>query len=310
MFKVATHSFQYYLSNLSEEQILAAYQSYEGRCFCQISSNTKGKPIVWKIKSAWWQDGKFICNIQVNYQNDLTQDIVSNAMFNENLGLWENAWQNNQGVLSSDQTPLVDIFLVFCFTNLPFNINQRETQNLKRGFMFAIYDGRYNLVSTVLRKLEDDILSNYIQNITPVFRDSMPLNAAIDFISSIKISWLLDRDGRKTWMSILVSNETLWNDIGLLDRLTQTISDIMWDTVWAIKASAKVFWRQTPITTNTTWERILQSIPEILALNEDQSQMLSNFTEAFNQKAAIRTFDFISLLNNLTTNILNSWQNE
>ena len=54
--------------------------------------------------------------------------------------------------------------------------------------MFAIYDGRYNLVSTVLKKLEEEILSDYIQKIMPVFRDSTSLNDALNFISSIKIS--------------------------------------------------------------------------------------------------------------------------
>lgn len=307
MFKVATHSFQYYLDRVDQQAILTAYQNHENTYFRETFNHINRKTIVWKIKSAWWQNDKFICNIQINYQNDLTQDIFSNRVFNQNIVVWDDTWQNVQNVLSSDQTVLWDIFLVFCFQNLPFNINNRQTQNLRQGFMFAIYDGRYNLVSTVLKKLEEEILSDYIQKIMPVFRDSTSLNDALNFISSIKISWLLDRDKRKTWMSILVSNETLWNNVGLLDRLMRTITDIMGETIWGIKASARVFWHRTSISTDTRWQRILQSIPEVLELNEDQAQMLADFTSAFNQRLDRLAFDFLTPLNNLTTNILASW---
>lgn len=304
MFKLSTYSFQYRLTEINQFRNTENTENPWFLPFIETSTTRNSSPIVWFINERQWRDDKFLCNVQINYQNDLTQDIFTNEDIN-NLG----AGVNPTWVLLSTQTVLWDMFFVFCFNNLPFNLNdRRQTENLMKWMMFVFYDGRSTLLSTAIRILEDRIFQWNITNVVPIFRDATPLRDMLQFIDWIHVKGLLDRDRRKTGMNIMVSREMFEQDFDLLDQVGYSIEQFMWQALGEIKYTAQILGRKVPIVTDRG-VRILQSVPELLELSDQDQRTLDNFTSRFNNRDRNRNFDFVEQLSQLTESIMNNMAN-
>ncbi len=288
MFKVSLYSFDYRINYIDTMQ--SVYWN-----FCEnntsFSRTYSWKTIIYRLKNGIIYDEKFIFHLQLNYQNWFKKNIISNESFLDTASL------------DSNHSVLEDIFLIYCFRNLPYQLWNRETTNRMQWIMVAIHTGKCNLISHAINLIETEIFIDNIGHTKPLFKDPTPLNDAIRFISSIEVRWLLNRDRRKTWMSFIVTKDMLdASNINYIDELSQQIQRLMWNLCWDIKYKASLFWRKVDMWYENN-QLILNSFPEILKLTENQQIEMENFTNNFNQ---INNFNYLDDINRIVNSILNN----
>lgn len=234
MFKVMPYKFSYYLNKLDE--IESKHTEIE---WLSISSYwTNGKEIIWKISYASMnsQTWKSYFHIQANYENDITKDIVDNSSMTE---VWK---------LNHNQTILDDVFLVFCFQNERYNINERESNNRMKWLLYIIYEWRINLPANLIHIIESYFTWDVFQ-IQPLVKNAItPISDILSILNQIELRALNDRTGRKTDLSIVWAPELITLKYGALN--IQTIALFIEEMTTAIQS----------VLSNTNWNRIIKKV--------------------------------------------------
>lgn len=288
MFKASLYSFDYRVDRIDnlDSTFWAFY--WENDSFSRSHS---WKHIIYKLKQGVTYDDKFIFHLQLNYQNEFKKNIISNENFSD------------ESSLDSNHSVLEDVFLIFCFRNLPFQLWNRSTTNRMQWIMVAVHTGKSNLISHAINLIENEIFVDDINHTKPLFKDPTPFNNAVRYISSIEVRWLLDRDRRKTWISFIATKDMLESfGNNFINTLAEQITSLMWDLFWEIKYKANIFWRKIDMSYENN-QFILNSFPDILNLTDNQQEEMTHFTNNFNQ---ISDYNYLNDLNNIVNSILNS----
>jgi len=291
MFKASLYSFDYEINHIDtmENDYTKFYN--ENKWF---SKNHLWKTIIFKLKKGVTYEDKFIFHLQLNYQNEFKKNIISNKSFSD------------ESSLDSNHSVLEDIFLIYCFRGIPYQLWDRKTANRMQWIMVAIHTWKSNLISHAINLIEYNIFKGNIKNTKPLLKNATPLKNAIKYVSSIEIRWLLDRDKRKTWISFIATREMLEaSNTDFIERLAEEVQNFMGDLCWEIKYKASVFWRKINMWYENS-QLILNSFPEILSLTEYQKKEMKEFTDKFN---GINSFDYVNDLNKITDSILKNTDN-